>query len=75
MLDGDVPPPTLHVARNGAATVLNWPLTAAGFALETSGSVPGTWTNLPDPWTIAGGQNYVTSSISGGAKYFRLHLP
>jgi YVTN family beta-propeller protein len=76
VLDGDVPAPTLHFTRNGNTVILNWPYAAAGYALESSDTLPATsWTNVPDPLQIIGDQNCVTNAIGSGAKFYRLHLP
>jgi DNA-binding beta-propeller fold protein YncE len=76
VLDGDVPPPQLQIAQAGSNAVLNWPLSAAGFNLETTPNLsPVTWSNVTDPVEIVGLQNFLTNTPSGGAKFFRLRLP
>jgi YVTN family beta-propeller protein len=76
VLDGDVPPPNLHLAKSGGSGIFNWPYSAAGFTLESSPILPPiAWTNVPDPLEIIGDQNYVTNALSGSARFFRLHLP
>jgi hypothetical protein len=76
VLDGDEPPPSLHVAAASGSAVLNWPYSAAGFALEASTNLPAlAWTNVPDPLVILSNQNYVTNSLDGRAKFYRLHFP
>jgi YVTN family beta-propeller protein len=73
LLDGDVPPPALQLARSSDGAILNWPLSAAGYDLQFSDFVsPPTWSNSPDPVEILGGQNYVTNSLSTGSRFFRL---
>jgi YVTN family beta-propeller protein len=72
LLDGDVPPPTLHVARSSDGAVLNWPLSAAGFDLQSADSLSAIWGNAPDPIEILGNQNYVTNSATAAARFFRL---
>jgi YVTN family beta-propeller protein len=73
LLDGDVPPPTLNVARNSDATVLNWPLSAAGYDLQsTELLIPPAWSNATDPVEILGNQNYVTNSVPAASRFFRL---
>jgi YVTN family beta-propeller protein len=75
ILDGDVPLPTLQFARIGNNAVLNWPFSAAGFALETSAIInDNSWSNSTDPLEILSGQNFVTNSISGGSRFFRLRF-
>jgi YVTN family beta-propeller protein len=73
VLDGDVPPPMLNVARNANTTILNWPLSASSFDLQFTESLfPPAWSNSPDPIEIVGTQNYLTNSASGGTRFFRL---
>jgi YVTN family beta-propeller protein len=73
LLDGDVPPPTLNVARNSDGAILNWPLSAAGYDLQATELLsPATWSNAPDPVEILGNQNYVTNSVPAGSRFFRL---
>jgi YVTN family beta-propeller protein len=73
LLDGDVPPPKLNVARNSDATILNWPLGAAGYDLQSTELLtPPTWSNAPDPVEILGNQNYVTNSVPAASRFFRL---
>jgi hypothetical protein len=73
LLDGDVPPPTLNVARNSNEAILNWPLRAAGYDLQASELLsPATWSNAPDPVEILGNRNYVTNSGPAGSRFFRL---
>ena len=76
VLDADEPPPTLQIASAGANLVMNWPLSAAGFALESADAVPGaTWTTVTNPVEIIGTQNFLTNAPGSDAKYFRLRLP
>jgi hypothetical protein len=73
LLDGDVPPPTLQLARSSDITILNWPLNAAGFELQSTEFIfPAAWSNSTDPVEILGTQNYVTNTISAGNRFFRL---
>jgi YVTN family beta-propeller protein len=73
LLDGDVPPPSLNFARNSSGAILNWPLSAAGYDLQSSELLsPAAWSNAPDPVEILGNQNYVTNSVPVGSRFFRL---
>jgi YVTN family beta-propeller protein len=73
LLDGDMPPPTLYIARDAEATVLNWPLSAAGFDLQSTEVLfPAAWSNSSDPVEILGNQNYVTNSVPATTHFFRL---
>ena len=76
LLDGDVPPPSLQVARIGDSAVLNWPYSAAGFGLETAPILDAaSWSNSSDPLEILNGQNFVTNALSsGGCRFFRLRF-
>ena len=75
VLDGDVPPPLLQVARAGNNAVLNWPLSAAGYNLEMTPLVaPAAWNNSSDPIEILSGQNYVTNSSGASSLFFRLRF-
>jgi hypothetical protein len=76
-LDADAPAPSLQISQAAApnTAIFNWPLSAAGFSLETSAALsPGTWTNVFDPLEIISGQNYVTSSPPSDVQFYRLKL-
>ncbi len=76
VLDADVLPPRLQIAKAGGNAVINWPFSAAGFALETAGTIRATtWSNATDPWEIVGNENFVTNPPVVGAKFFRLRSP
>ncbi len=75
VLDGDVPPPQLHIALAAGQKVLNWPYNAVGFGLEVTDSLsPGSWTNAPEPWEIVGQNNYVTNNSSMSGAFYRLRF-
>jgi hypothetical protein len=75
VLDADEPLPTLQIAQAGGSAVINWPLGAAGFNLETAGSLSSaSWNNVTDAVEIVGGRNFVTNA-SAGTKFFRLRQP
>jgi hypothetical protein len=75
VLDADVPPPGLQIAWVAGAPVIHWPFSAAGFVLEDNDSLAtGSWTNVTDAVEIVGGQNYVTNTVSSGARFFRLRF-
>jgi hypothetical protein len=76
VLDADEPLPKLQVAAAGTRTMLNWPLSAAGFSLEeTLGLTPGAWSPTTNAIEILGAQNFTTNAPSNGAKFFRLKQP
>jgi hypothetical protein len=77
VLDADVPPPRLQIAIAGSSFNISWPLSAAGYVLETTTSVPGVpWTVTTNLVQIVGSQNYITNPLPlNGAAFYRLRLP
>jgi hypothetical protein len=70
-----MPAPSLQAQASGTNLVISWPVSANGYALETSASLTGTnsWapaTNVP---AIVGFQYTVTNAISGGSQFYRLY--
>jgi hypothetical protein len=76
ILDADVPPPSLQIATAGTALSIYWPLSAAGYVLETATNLPGTpWTVSTNLVQIVGGQNYITNPLPlDGAGFYRLRF-
>src|SRR5262249_4447059 len=75
ILDADESLPQLQVGLTANTVVIHWPLSAAGFALETSDeSASGPWVPASDAVEIVGVENFVTNTPSGGAKFFRLRF-
>ena len=75
-LDADEPLPRLQIASSGGNAVINWPLSAAGFDLETATSLSSyAWSNLNGPVEIVGGLNFVTNPAPPGTRFFRLRQP
>jgi hypothetical protein len=73
VLDADEPRPGLQVALTGGNFVVHWPLSAAGFVLESSDTAaPGSWVSASNAVEIIGGQNYMTKTLSAGARFYRL---
>jgi hypothetical protein len=73
VLDGDVPAPTLRIARDAGGTVISWPTNAAGFVLEKAGSLPATpWTPDTNARAIRGNHVVITNSFSSSNVFFRL---
>jgi hypothetical protein len=69
-------PPTLQIQLAGTNVVLSWPLWAAPYSLETTGTLGTTnsWmvvTNVP---SIVNSQCTVTNQISGRSSYYRLAI-
>jgi hypothetical protein len=77
VLDADLPPPSLQIAMPGSAFNISWPLSAAGYVLESTTSVPGMpWTVTTNLVQIVGGQNYITNPLPlEGAAFYRLRFP
>ncbi len=76
VLDADEPSPKLQIAMTGPSTVLNWPLSAAGFNLEeTLGLAPGAWSPTTNAIEIFGVRNFTTNVPGNGARFFRLKQP
>jgi sugar lactone lactonase YvrE len=71
-----VVPPTLQTIRMGNLVVLSWPVSAEGFALQTSAAVDATATWSPvTSGIVSVGDNFVCTNSLIGPAYYRLHLP
>jgi YVTN family beta-propeller protein len=76
VLDADASSPVLQVSHHGGAAVFRWPYSAPGYGLEaTTNLAENTWTRVPDPVEILGGENFVTNAVSGPAMFYRLKYP
>lgn len=76
VLDGDVPQPVLQITRAGTGAVLHWPLSAAGYNLETTLSLSSpNWSNSPDPIELVGARFFSTNAPDAGTRFFRLRQP
>jgi hypothetical protein len=66
-------PPTLDIALAGSNVVLNWPTSGTSdFQLEATLSMSApAWSGTGSP-TAIGATNYVTNSLTGDAKFYRL---
>lgn len=71
-----VTPPTLDIGLAGGSVVLSWATNdAAGFQLEATPSLsPASWSAAGSPILI-GTRNYVTNSLTGDVKLYRLKKP
>jgi hypothetical protein len=70
-----VEPLLLSVVSAGTDLVIKWPVEAAGYVLESTGSLepPVAWAQVTSPApVIVDGQKVVTMPMSGGGKFFRL---
>lgn len=65
--------PRLEIQRQGSAVVLTWPLTAAGYTLESTTSLTNpAWVAVTNAPTITADAYALTNSISDQSRYFRL---
>lgn len=68
-----MPGPRLASTQAGQQLVLSWRTNYAGFTLQNSQELTsGNWTDCTNSPVVAGGQFFVTNSISTGARFFRL---
>jgi pimeloyl-ACP methyl ester carboxylesterase len=69
-----VAPPSLQAQASGSNLVVTWPVSADGYALETSTSLTGTnsWAPVTNVPAILDFQNTVTNEISAGSRFYRL---
>jgi len=65
--------PTLLATRQGNNMVFSWPTNTLGFGLEYTLSLPGTnWVVASPGPVVVGGQNVVTNTMTGSARFYRL---
>ena len=73
---GFTPPPRLSVAPSNGHVQISWPLRAADFQLEETGTLDETtvtnWTSVPPPYQTNGTQISVNLQQPAGGKFFRL---
>ncbi|HEY5041530.1 MAG TPA: hypothetical protein VIK53_05950 [Verrucomicrobiae bacterium] len=69
-----IAPPSLQAQASGNNFVLNWPLSAQDFNLQTTTNLadPNSWTTLTNVPAIVNLQNTVTNPISGNQGFYRL---
>ncbi|MGZ5530168.1 MAG: beta strand repeat-containing protein, partial [Limisphaerales bacterium] len=65
--------PQLTISISGSNVTISWPDTATGYTLESTPSLPATWTATGLPVTGTNGRNVVTDQVSSTQKYYRLH--
>ena len=70
-----VVPPSLQAQAFGSNLVVTWPVSADGYALETSTNLTGTnsWAPVTNVPAIVNFQNTVTNPISAGSRFYRLN--
>lgn len=65
----------LNIATSGNQVVLSWPVSAAGYTLQTATSLTGAWTTVPGLPTVLGDQNTMTLPSGTGTAFYRLKAP
>ena len=68
--------PTLQLTRQDGSLILTWPTNATSFSLQvtTNLSTPIVWGPAPGIFSVVGGQNVLTNTISGTGAFYRLKL-
>jgi hypothetical protein len=74
------PAPRLDAERTGSHVRLSWPLSAIGYALEQTGTLPAAatdWSEVPGPFDNDGIVNFITLPAATDNKnaFFRLRKP
>ena len=66
--------PAIVLQASGNSLLLSWPLSAPGFALQSTTNLTdnNSWTTLTNLPVIFDSQNRVTDTISGPAKFYQL---
>jgi uncharacterized repeat protein (TIGR03803 family) len=69
-------PPSLQIQMAGTNVVLTWPLSAAGYVLQSANqlSPPVSWTAVTNVPVIVNFQYTVTNQISSGSRFYRLAI-
>jgi pimeloyl-ACP methyl ester carboxylesterase len=70
-------PPSLQIQLAGANVVLGWPLSAAGYVLQSADNLapPVSWAPVTNVPTIVDFQYTVTNAMSAGSRFYRLRSP
>jgi hypothetical protein len=64
---------TLEAVRNGSDLELRWPLANAGFVVQATANLGGSWATLTNTPVLVGNTNWVvTVPAASGQQYFRL---
>jgi subtilisin family serine protease len=65
--------PTLQITRVGNQILLSWPATASGFDLRSTHDLSGGgWGIVSGAPAVIGGRFFVTNTITGDARFYRL---
>jgi hypothetical protein len=67
--------PLLSIERIGDAVRVFWPKPSAGFVLDQSLTVTGTWSQVPFPYTTNATDLSITVPSPVGNKFYRLRFP
>ena len=69
-------PPSLQIQLAGTNVVLTWPLSAAGYVLQSANQLapPVSWTTVTNVPVIVNFQYTVTNQISSGSRFYRLAI-
>ena len=65
-------PPLRGRIATGNTFRISWPNSATGFALQSSASLPGGWTDVGLPAVDDGTDDIVTDTIGNGTRFYRL---
>ena len=68
--------PWLQIQLSGTNVVLSWPLSAAGYVLQTTDklTMTNTWTTVTNVPEIVNFEYMITNQISGDSRFYRLAL-
>jgi hypothetical protein len=64
--------PELNVGLSGSDVILSWPNSFSGYTLYSASVVTGPFTNPEGAGTAIGNYYWVTNTLSGTQKYYRL---
>jgi pimeloyl-ACP methyl ester carboxylesterase len=69
-------PPSLQIQLAGTNVVLTWPLSGAGYVLQSANQItpPISWTTVTNVPVIVNFQYTVTNQISGDSRFYRLAI-
>jgi hypothetical protein len=69
-------PPSLQIQLAGTNVVLTWPLSAAGYVLQSANKLapPVSWTTVTNVPVIVNFQYTITNQISNGSRFYRLAI-
>ncbi len=68
-------PPFLSVTRQGASIRVSWPRASAGFTLDQSSAVTGSWSQVALPYITNATEISVLIASPGSNRFYRLRRP